>query len=60
MSGLIDFTTGLSAGTGLQSQTAIGGAGLVATTGGETPELELLWGTDFLKWDTLFLTWGME
>ena len=29
MSGLIDSTTGLSYGVGLESQTAIGGAGLI-------------------------------
>lgn len=59
MSGLIDTTTGLSFGTGLEFQTGLGGTGLtIGPT--ETPELELLWGGDFLKWDTLFLTWGLE
>lgn len=59
MSGLVDYTTGLVAGTGLQRQTAIGGAGLTVTAG-ETPEQELMWGSDFLYWDALKLTWGLE
>lgn len=58
MSGLVDYTTGLVAGTGLQRQTAIGGAGLTVIT--ETPEQELTWGLDFLVWDALKLTWGLE
>ncbi len=58
MSGLIDSDTGLSFGEGLQFQTEIGTAGLIIET--ESPEMELLWGTDFLVWDTLNLTWGLE
>ena len=58
MAGLIDTDTGLHFGEGLQFQTEIGGAGLDIVT--ESPEMELLWGTDFLVWDTLNLTWGLE
>jgi len=58
MSGLIDSDTGLAFGVGLQFQTPIGGAGLDIET--ETPEVELLWSADFLVWDTLNLTWGLE
>lgn len=60
MSGLIDTDTGLSFGTGLEFQTGLGGVGLTIAPSGPTPEMELLWGTDFLKWDALFLTWGLE
>lgn len=58
MSGLIDTDTGLAFGEGLQFQTQIGTAGLTIET--ESPEMELLWGSDFLVWDTLNLTWGLE
>jgi len=57
--GLIDSDTGLSFGEGLQFQTPIGGAGLDIAPS-ESPEMELLWGADFLVWDTLNLTWGLE
>lgn len=58
MAGLIDSTTGLAFGEGLQFQTPIGGAGLDIVT--ETPELELLWGDTFLVWGGIYLTWGLE
>lgn len=59
MAGLCDSTTGLEFGDGLQFQTPIGGAGLVIGPT-ETPELELLWGTEFLVWGGVYLTWGLE
>ena len=37
MAGLIDSTTGLAFGTGLQFQTQVGTAGLNITTGGPAP-----------------------
>lgn len=59
MAGLIDSTTGLDFGTGLQWQTAIGGDGLTIVT--ETIAQELLWGAgNFLVWDVLLLVWGNE
>jgi hypothetical protein len=61
MAGLIDSDTGLVFGDGLQFQTPIGGAGLTIDAGGDTPELELEWGTgNLLLWGTDFLTWGLE
>lgn len=55
---LIDSDTGLAFGEGLQFQTQIGTAGLVIET--ESPEMELLWGSDFLVWGSDNLTWGLE
>lgn len=59
MAGLIDSSTGLDFGTGLQWQTPIGGAGLDIVT--ETVAQELLWGAgNFLEWGALLLVWGNE
>jgi len=49
MPGLVDATTGLEFGTGLQFQTAIGGAGLDITTG-VIPAGTLYWGSADLLW----------
>ena len=62
MSGLIDATTGLEFGSGLQFQTQIGTGGLDIQT--LPVAVEIAWGanaTDYLDWggtaDTI-LTWG--
>ena len=56
MSGLVDSTTGLEFGTGLQFQTPIGGAGLDINAGAVGGEL--FWGAEALMWGALILTWG--